>query len=60
MKSNEFTTPTYLFKAGTVALKLGKNEEALKYFKRIKNEFPNSTQATNIDVFIGRAEVASN
>jgi len=60
MKSNEFTTPTYLYKAGTVALKLGKNADALKYFKRIKDDFPSSTEATNIDVFIGRAEAASN
>jgi hypothetical protein len=43
-----------------VALKLGKNADALKYFKRIKDDFPSSTEATNIDVFIGRAEAASN
>jgi tetratricopeptide (TPR) repeat protein len=60
MKTNEFTTPTYLYKAGTVALKLGKNKEALKYFKRIKDEFPSSTEARNIEVFIGKAEVSSN
>lgn len=60
MKSNNFTTPTYLYKAGTIALQLGKNADALKYFKRIKSEFSSSTEATNIDVFIGRAEAASN
>jgi tetratricopeptide (TPR) repeat protein len=60
MKTNNFTTPTYLYKAGTIALQLGKNAEALKYFKRIKDEFPSSTEAANIDVFIGRAEAASN
>ena len=60
MKSNDFTTPIYLYKAGTIALQLGKNEEALEYFRRIKEEFASSTEAENIDVFIGRAEAASN
>ncbi len=56
--SNEFTTPLYLFKAANLANKLGDSNKALTYFKRIKNEFPDSTEATNIDVFIGRAEAA--
>lgn len=60
MKANNFTTPTYLYKAGTIALQLGKNNEALKYFNRIKEEFSTSTEAQNIEVFIGRAEAASN
>jgi tetratricopeptide (TPR) repeat protein len=60
IKSNNFTTPTYLYKAGTIALQLGKNSNALKYFKRIKDEFSSSTEVANIDVFIGRAEAASN
>lgn len=60
LKANDFTTPTYLYKAGTVALQLGKNGDALNYFKRIKEEFSTSTEAANIDVFIGRAEAASN
>lgn len=59
MKSNNYTTPVYLYKAGTVALKLGKNDKALAYFTRIKEEFASSTEATNIDVFIGKAEAAS-
>lgn len=59
-KTNNYTTPLYLYKAGTTALELGKNADALKYFNRIKTEFSSSTQATNIDVFIGKAEAASN
>ncbi len=58
MKTNDFTTPMYLYKAGNVALQLGQNDKALKYFQRIKDEFPSSTEASNIDVFIGRAEAA--
>lgn len=60
MKTNEYTTPMYLYKAGTIALELGKNKKALQYFKRIKSEFSTSTEAANVDVFIGKAEAASN
>lgn len=56
MKTNNYTTPLFLYKAGTTALELGKNAEALKYFNRIKDEFFTSTQAANIDVLIGKAE----
>jgi tetratricopeptide (TPR) repeat protein len=55
---NEFTVPMYLFKAGTIAMQIGDNAKALKYFKRIKDEFSTSTEATNIDVFIGKAEAS--
>jgi len=60
LKSNDFTTSMYLFKAGNMAMQLEKNAKALTFFKRIKDEFPTSTEATNIDVFIGKAEAASN
>jgi hypothetical protein len=48
----------YLFKAGSIALQIGDHTKALKYFKRIKDEFSTSTEATNIDVFIGKAEAS--
>lgn len=54
--TNDYTTPLYLFKAANVAQSLGQSDKALEYFQRIKNEFSNSEQAKNIDVFIGRAE----
>jgi len=60
MVTNNYTTPMYLYKAGTISLELGQNAKALGFFKRIKNEFAESTQAINIDVFIGKAEAASN
>jgi len=60
MRNNDFTTPMYLYKAGVIALQLGEYSQALKYFKRIKEEFPTSSEATNIDVFIGKAEAAIN
>lgn len=56
MTTNDYTTPLYLYKAGTVSFKLGNFKDALEYFQQIKDEYPNSNEATNIDVFIGRAE----
>lgn len=61
MRENEFTTPMYLFKAGVIAMELDQSEKALSYFERIKEDYPNSSEATNIEVFIGKAMVlASN
>ena len=60
MATNEYTTPMYLFKAATLALKSGNTAKALGYFNRIKSEFPQATEATNIDAFIGKAEAATN
>ena len=60
MRKNAYTTPMYLYKAGAIALDLGKADKALTYFKRIKEEFPSSTEATTVDVFIGKAQVLAN
>lgn len=56
MRTNDFTTPMYLYKAGTIALELGKAGKALGYFNKIKEEYPKSTEASTVDVFIGKAE----
>ncbi len=53
---NEFTTPRYLYKAGIAAMELNQNETALGYFRRIKEEYPDSNAASTIDVFIGMAQ----
>lgn len=60
MRNNEYTTPMYLHKAGAIALDLGKADKALTYFKRIKEDYPTSTEAANVDVFIGKAQVLAN
>ncbi len=56
IKTNDFTTPMFLFKAATVAMKLLKYNDALGLYTRIKEDFASSNEATNIDVYIGRAE----
>ncbi|WP_299890642.1 tetratricopeptide repeat protein [uncultured Lacinutrix sp.] len=60
MRDNELTTPTYYYKAGTIALELGKATEALGYFNIIKEKYPSTTEASSVDVFIGKAEAMSN
>jgi tetratricopeptide (TPR) repeat protein len=54
--NNEFTTPRFLFKAGTLALDLGKKEEALKYFTDIKEQYSTSIEASNVEGYIGLAQ----
>lgn len=58
MNTNDYTTPMYLLKAANVAMSLGENSKALTYLKRIKEEFSKSTEATNVDVLIGKAEAS--
>ena len=60
MRSNEYSAPTYLYKAGITALDLGKAKEALGLFNEIKDKYPNATEASTADVFIGKAQAMSN
>ncbi|QBA64575.1 tetratricopeptide repeat protein [Muriicola soli] len=54
--NNNLTTPRFLYKAGVAALELDQKEKALGYFQRVKDDFPDSTEAQTIDVFIGMAQ----
>jgi len=56
---NNYTTPLFLYKAGTVAMRLNKFKKAEEYFTSIKLEYPKSPEAKNIDAFISKA-IASN
>lgn len=48
-KDEMFITPLYLYRAGLASKIAGKNDEAIKFFQRIKAEFPTSLQAREID-----------
>ncbi len=58
VSDNNFTSPLYLHKAGIIAMKLEKFDDAETYFSKIKNEFPKSEEAKNIDIYIQRAQLA--
>lgn len=54
--TNDFTTPLYLQKAGVAALEAQEFEKALEYFTRIREEFPQSAQATGVEAYMGLAQ----
>ena len=57
-KSNEFTSPLFLFKAGQAAMELKKYTKAEMLFTKIEEEFPKSEQGKNIQKFIAAAKYA--
>ena len=57
--TNDFTTPRFLFKAAVAAIDLGKNDVAVNYLNRIKNEFKDSDYANQVDMYLGRAQAGN-
>lgn len=60
MRDNEYTTPMYLYKAGTIALDLGKADKALGYFETIKEKYPTASETAMVEVLIGKSKVLAN
>jgi len=54
---NELVAPMSLQKAGVVYLKLGDNKAALDAFNQVKEQYPNSAEAQEIDKYIAVAGV---
>ena len=57
-KSNEFTSPIYLMKAGRTAMDLKQFKKAEALFTRIKDDFSKSDEAKDIKAFIQSAQFA--
>ena len=55
-KTNDFTTPKFLLKAAITAITLNKPQVAAPYLKRIKEEFPRSVEANQVDVHLGKTQ----
>ena len=53
---NSFSAPKYLFKAGILGTSLGKNNAALRFFKKIQSDYPDSAEASKVEVQIGLLE----
>ncbi len=53
---NDFTSPMYLMRAGILYERLNKNDDAADTYTKIKEDFPNSEFAKDIDKYIVRAE----
>jgi TolA-binding protein len=58
LSTNDLTTPRYLLKAGTTAMRLGQNAIALKSFTRILDEFEDASEATQAKAYKAQAEAA--
>jgi tetratricopeptide (TPR) repeat protein len=53
---NEFTSPLFLMKAGWTYEVLNDYSNAVKIYKQIKEDFPKSNEAREMDKYIARAE----
>ena len=58
-KSNDFTSPMYLFKAGNIAMDLGNYKRAEELFTKIKEKYSQSDEGQKIDIYINRAQLAT-
>ncbi len=56
MRTNDFTTPRFLLKAGIAAMALNNNDKALNHFKKIADDYPKSAEAAKAEIYTGRAE----
>ena len=59
-RPNELTTPAFLMKLGMVHEHEGNYNNALEAYKRIRNEYPNTTEGRNVERFIARVKTAQN
>jgi tetratricopeptide (TPR) repeat protein len=58
-KNNAFTAPLFLYKAGITAMELKEFSKAATFFKRIKEEYPDSKQGKDIEKQLNSAKFAS-
>jgi len=56
---NQFNTPLYLMKAAELYEMSGKYTQALELYKRIKDNYPSSTEGVTIDKYIARVLLLS-
>ena len=56
LRENEFTTPTFLFKAGHAYAFANNYKKALPLYERIKKDFNLSTEGRDIDKYIAHAK----
>jgi tetratricopeptide (TPR) repeat protein len=56
-KTNDFSTPTFLLKAGIALEKANNYAGALKVYEKIEKEYPNSMEARDIEKYIERAKL---
>jgi tetratricopeptide (TPR) repeat protein len=53
---NDFSTPLYLKKAGIVAEKINDFDSAVKYYKQISQDYPDSQEGRDIEKYLAHAQ----
>jgi tetratricopeptide (TPR) repeat protein len=53
-EKDEYTTSEFLFRAGLFAESIGKPDVAIKMYKKIKNKYPLTDKAADIDRYLAR------
>jgi TolA-binding protein len=53
-EKDEFFTPESLFRAANFAETIGKNTEAIDLYKKIKDMYPKSAHANEVDKYLAR------
>ncbi|MDB5223358.1 MAG: hypothetical protein JWN83_2025 [Chitinophagaceae bacterium] len=53
-EKDEFTSSEFLFRAGLFAETMGKKQEAIDLYKKLKKDYPLSDKAANIDRYLAR------
>ena len=51
---DDFTTPEYLYRAALFAETIGKKQDAIDLYKKIKKDYPLSDRAANVDKYLAR------
>lgn len=52
---NDLTTPEYLFNSGRAYELAGMPDEAIEQYEAVQSDYPDSQQASNIEIYIARA-----
>ncbi len=53
-EKDQFTSSEFLFRAGLYAESIGKTKDAVELYKKIKNDYPLTDKATDIDRYLAR------
>ncbi|RYZ48208.1 MAG: tetratricopeptide repeat protein, partial [Sphingobacteriales bacterium] len=54
IEKDDFNSPEYLFRAGYLSESMNKNSDAIEMYKKIKEKYPNSQRAYDIDKYLAR------
>jgi tetratricopeptide (TPR) repeat protein len=54
LETDDFNSPEYLFRAGYLSESMNKTADAIGFYKKVKEKYPNSQRAYDIDKYLSR------